>query len=391
MSTTVYWIRHGEAEGNLYRRCHGHYNSLITTNGKAQLDALRRRFDGVTIDAIYSSDLFRAWYTGQSLAEPRGLTITTHPGLREISLGPWEDLTWGVITHRWPKEDETFSMRPWDFKMAGAESMAEATERGYAALCEIVARHPDQTIAIFSHGALTRAVMLRVQGLPSDHMNTLPHGDNTCVTTLSVDRGALTLVSYADNSHLGSLSTLAKQVWWRGSGAFHDPGFSFRSVDFSREGHLVSAFRADAWQTIYGTLKGYEADAFLRDAREAGIAHPTSVMFAEIDGAPRGLLQMDFEAALLPDSGHISFFYLDPTVRCKGLGVQLLGQAVSTYRLLGRRWIVLRVSEHNAHAIHFYRKYGFTQFGTEEGALGTLLLMKLDISVPPIAPSNTFA
>ena len=28
--TTVYIIRHAEAEGNVYRRCHGQYDSLLT-------------------------------------------------------------------------------------------------------------------------------------------------------------------------------------------------------------------------------------------------------------------------------------------------------------------------------------------------------------------------
>ena len=31
--TTVYFVRHAEAEGNTYRRMHGQYNSLITENG----------------------------------------------------------------------------------------------------------------------------------------------------------------------------------------------------------------------------------------------------------------------------------------------------------------------------------------------------------------------
>ena len=34
--TKLYLIRHAEAEGNLYRRIHGQYNSLITDNGYRQ-------------------------------------------------------------------------------------------------------------------------------------------------------------------------------------------------------------------------------------------------------------------------------------------------------------------------------------------------------------------
>lgn len=39
--TTLYLIRHAEAEGNLYRRIHGQYNSLITDNGYRQIQALQ--------------------------------------------------------------------------------------------------------------------------------------------------------------------------------------------------------------------------------------------------------------------------------------------------------------------------------------------------------------
>ena len=38
--TTVYFVRHAEAEGNTYRRMHGQYNSLITENGVRQIEAL---------------------------------------------------------------------------------------------------------------------------------------------------------------------------------------------------------------------------------------------------------------------------------------------------------------------------------------------------------------
>ena len=55
--TTLYLIRHAEAEGNLYRRIHGQYNSLITDNGYRQIAALRDRFADVPINAVYSSDL----------------------------------------------------------------------------------------------------------------------------------------------------------------------------------------------------------------------------------------------------------------------------------------------------------------------------------------------
>ena len=49
--TTVYLVRHAEAEGNTYRRIHGQYNSLITQNGLRQIEALWARFEPIHIDA----------------------------------------------------------------------------------------------------------------------------------------------------------------------------------------------------------------------------------------------------------------------------------------------------------------------------------------------------
>ena len=44
--TTIYLIRHAEAEGNIYRRYHGWYNSLITLNGYRQIQALENGLKG---------------------------------------------------------------------------------------------------------------------------------------------------------------------------------------------------------------------------------------------------------------------------------------------------------------------------------------------------------
>ena len=55
--TRVYIVRHGEAEGNIYRRIHGQYDSNLTDNGLRQVEALEERFRSIHLDAVYSSDL----------------------------------------------------------------------------------------------------------------------------------------------------------------------------------------------------------------------------------------------------------------------------------------------------------------------------------------------
>ena len=73
--TKIYLIRHAEAEGNLYRIAQGQHESLITDRGFRQIDALRRRFDGVEIDAVYSSDLYRTQVTAGAIYIPRRLPL----------------------------------------------------------------------------------------------------------------------------------------------------------------------------------------------------------------------------------------------------------------------------------------------------------------------------
>ena len=93
MRTTVYIIRHAEAEGNVYRRCHGQYNALLTTRAYKQLPYLAKRFENVPLAAVYSSDLFRALQTAHAFADMLGLDVTADARLRERSFGQWEGMT----------------------------------------------------------------------------------------------------------------------------------------------------------------------------------------------------------------------------------------------------------------------------------------------------------
>ena len=52
--TTIYLIRHAEAEGNLYRRAHGWYDGAITDRGCRQIAARATRYADTKFDADYS-------------------------------------------------------------------------------------------------------------------------------------------------------------------------------------------------------------------------------------------------------------------------------------------------------------------------------------------------
>ena len=91
--TTILLVRHGETDWNLQRRVQGHSDTPLNDNGRAQALALADTLDDVELDAVYASDLARAFETARIVAERRGLTVTSVPGLRERNFGTWEGLT----------------------------------------------------------------------------------------------------------------------------------------------------------------------------------------------------------------------------------------------------------------------------------------------------------
>lgn len=81
----IYLVRHCESEGNACRRTQAHVDALVTHKGYEQCEMLRRRFEGIHIDKLYSSDSYRSIMTIDPIAKERGLTIHTRISLREVT------------------------------------------------------------------------------------------------------------------------------------------------------------------------------------------------------------------------------------------------------------------------------------------------------------------
>ena len=73
--------------------------------------------------------------------------------------------------------------------------------------------------------------------------------------------------------------------------------------------------------------------------------------------------------------GAIAFYYVDEAHRKCGLGVQLLGQAVSVYRAMGRTKLRLRCAPENETAYRFYCRQDFKKVGMAEDSVVPLYLM----------------
>ena len=150
--TTIYLIRHAEAEGNLYRIAQGQANSSITDRGERQIQALARRFADIPIDAVYASDLYRTCATASAIYKPKGLPLHRRRDLREICVGVWEEKTWGEIARQDPAQLENFNHRLHLWHVEGAETPQAVQTRLLAAVRDIAAANDGKTAAVFSHG-----------------------------------------------------------------------------------------------------------------------------------------------------------------------------------------------------------------------------------------------
>lgn len=361
--TQIFLLRHGEAEGNIYRRVQGQNDLPLTDRGREQVSHLTARFAEIPLAAVYASDYARARDTALAAAAARGLEVRTDLRLREMGFGCWENLPWGEVAHRWPRERELFKTDIARWSVAGSESLAALQARLWDFTLDMERRHPGEAVAAGTHGMAVKALLARVWDVPFEE-SVLP--DNASVTLLEVENGAARTVFVNDISHLPERPYVPE----RGHRNLRYADFD---LDGGRERYL-DCYR-DAWQIAHGSLAGFDAVAAWRSAAYRAALDPGSLT-AALDGDDfAGVLATDDRRDRREGALWIAFFYLLPEYRGRHCGYQLLGQAVAHGRALGRKKLRLTVAPGNP-AVKFYQKSGFRPAGTARGALEDLIVME---------------
>ena len=353
--TKLYLIRHAEAEGNLYRIAQGQYNSILTDRGCRQVEALERRFAEISVDAVYSSDLYRTCATASAIYRPKGLHLNRRRDLREICVGKWEQRTWGDIAREDPEQMENFSHHLERWHVDGAETPEQVRDRVLSAVQEIAAENEGRTVAVFSHGCAIRILLATLQGLSIAQLGETAHGDNTAVSLLEVENGVLRVVFRDDNSHLRGPMFAAGETVRKRANAL-EPGLYFQPLHLPEEELFLTDCGQAAWADA-GESRTWAMETMLQDAR----SRPGLVGI--LAGEPVGLLQLHPEKEAAENCGWLSLAYIRRDCRCRGFGVQLLGQAVAYYRPLGRERLRLALADGNETARRFFTEYGFFSAG----------------------------
>ncbi len=162
---TIYFIRHGESQGNREDRFRGRHDFPLNENGIRQAESLRDALKAVPLEKVYSSPLSRSLQTARILAGET-IALEVKNGLTNISLGDWENKLKSDIRQRHPELWATWTTTPEKLSFPGMETLAQVQKRAFDSAMKITGEHPAGTIAIVTHRAVLKplfAAMLNMQ------------------------------------------------------------------------------------------------------------------------------------------------------------------------------------------------------------------------------------
>lgn len=158
----LYLVRHGETDMNARNIFYGWTDADINEKGISQAEELREAFREIPIDAIYSSDLKRAWHTAQIIAD--GREVEAVPALRELYYGKWENRTWEEMTEKDRAEWNKWNTDWMDCVMPEGESFLDFYHRVTEGLEEIIQRNRGKHILVVAHNGVLSAMHCHLTG-----------------------------------------------------------------------------------------------------------------------------------------------------------------------------------------------------------------------------------
>ena len=200
-ATRIIAIRHGETAWNVDSRLQGHLDIPLNDVGLWQARQAALALADEPIDAIYSSDLQRAWVTARAIAETTQAPLTAHQGLRERSFGVLQGHTFEELEAKEPEQAYRWRKRDPAFAPEGGESLIALRERITATTYALVAQHVGGQIVLVAHGGVLDVLYRAATRQDIQAPRTWQLG-NAAINRLLWTPDGLSLVGWADTQHL---------------------------------------------------------------------------------------------------------------------------------------------------------------------------------------------
>lgn len=198
-------VRHGETEWNAQRRYQGQANVPLSEVGRRQAEHIARRLANQKIDAVYASDLERAWETAKLIAEKHGLEVLSEPRLRELKFGVLEGLTFEEAQTQYP-EMITAWLKDFNQPPQGGETIDLFRGRIVCLLDDLKQKHNEQTLLLIGHGGSLSEIVRVALGL-SREKRWYFEMEHTSLSEIVIAEDYVSLMRLNDTGHLTSLNT----------------------------------------------------------------------------------------------------------------------------------------------------------------------------------------
>ncbi len=184
-------LRHGEPHGGrMYR---GQRDDPLSESGWRQMrDSAASQTNWI---AVVSSPLRRCADFARELASQRNLPLLLDTRLQEMGLGAWEGRSPAELARDEPDRLRRYRRDPYSVPPPGAEPLADFQTRVDAAWADLCRDYRNgEHLLIVAHAGVIRAIIVRVLGMPPEHLFHL-RVDYAHLTRIHIDAdGAAQLV-----------------------------------------------------------------------------------------------------------------------------------------------------------------------------------------------------
>ncbi len=200
-ATRIIAIRHGETAWNVGTRIQGHTDIALNMTGLQQAAQVADALRDEAVDAIYASDLLRAWQTASAIAHATQAPLHAEQNLRERSFGRFEGKTYAELETEFPQDSLRWRQRDPDWAPPAGESLASMRTRIASTATRLAQQHPGGQIVLVAHGGVLDQLYRLATGQGLQAPRTWQLG-NAAINRLLWAGDRFTLVGWADTQHL---------------------------------------------------------------------------------------------------------------------------------------------------------------------------------------------
>lgn len=199
---TLYFVRHGESEGNKEGLFRGRTDFPLTELGRRQAESVAHALKDINFSLIVSSPLKRAYETAKFIA--RGKKIVVMDEFNNIYLAEWEGRKKEFIREKYPKEWQLWITEPEKLKLPGAETIDAVQERSINGIKKILREYKSGSVCIVTHRAVLKPLLSGLLGIKKPYFWRL-HFDTASYSVVEYDeRRGFTLIKLNITYHLPS-------------------------------------------------------------------------------------------------------------------------------------------------------------------------------------------